>query len=121
MLFDEPTSALDPELVGEVLKVIQNLAEEGRTMILVTHDMKFARDVSSQVIYFTRVWWRSRGHRKNFSILPKANAARRLSVQFTSDEGWWHLNHVHTRSENMKTVTLMAATFVVGLSTGYIG
>ncbi len=51
MLFDEPTSALDPELVGEVLKVIRGLAEEGRTMILVTHEMKFARDVSSKVIY----------------------------------------------------------------------
>lgn len=51
MLFDEPTSALDPELVGEVLKVIRALAEEGRTMILVTHEMKFARDVSSQVVY----------------------------------------------------------------------
>ena len=51
MLFDEPTSALDPELVGEVLKVIRSLAEEGRTMLLVTHEMKFARDVSSHVIY----------------------------------------------------------------------
>ncbi len=51
MLFDEPTSALDPELVGEVLKVIKNLANEGRTMILVTHEMKFARDVSNQVIF----------------------------------------------------------------------
>jgi ABC-type histidine transport system ATPase subunit len=51
MLFDEPTSALDPELVGEVLKVIRDLAKEGRTMILVTHEMKFARDVSSQVMY----------------------------------------------------------------------
>ena len=51
MLFDEPTSALDPELVGEVLKVIRSLAEEGRTMIMVTHEMKFARDVSSNVVY----------------------------------------------------------------------
>jgi ABC-type histidine transport system ATPase subunit len=51
MLFDEPTSALDPELVGEVLRVIRELAEEGRTMILVTHEMKFARDVSDHVIY----------------------------------------------------------------------
>lgn len=51
MLFDEPTSALDPELVGEVLRVIRGLADEGRTMILVTHEMKFARDVSSHVIY----------------------------------------------------------------------
>ena len=51
MLFDEPTSALDPELVGEVLKVIRSLAEEGRTMIVVTHEMGFARDVSSEVIF----------------------------------------------------------------------
>jgi len=51
MLFDEPTSALDPELVGEVLQVIRNLAEEGRTMIVVTHEMGFAREVSSRVIF----------------------------------------------------------------------
>ena len=51
MLFDEPTSALDPELVGEVLQVIKGLADEGRTMILVTHEMKFAREVASHVIY----------------------------------------------------------------------
>ncbi len=51
MLFDEPTSALDPELVGEVLNVIRDLAAEGRTMILVTHEMKFAREVSNHVMY----------------------------------------------------------------------
>ncbi|WP_433741182.1 ABC transporter ATP-binding protein [Pseudomonas putida] len=51
LLFDEPTSALDPELVGEVLKVIQALAEEGRTMLMVTHEMGFARQVSSQVMF----------------------------------------------------------------------
>jgi polar amino acid transport system ATP-binding protein len=51
MLFDEPTSALDPELVGEVLGVIRDLAAEGRTMILVTHEMKFAREVATHVIY----------------------------------------------------------------------
>jgi polar amino acid transport system ATP-binding protein len=51
MLFDEPTSALDPELVGEVLKVIADLAKEGRTMVLVTHEMKFARQVASHVVY----------------------------------------------------------------------
>ncbi|MEO8242568.1 MAG: ATP-binding cassette domain-containing protein [bacterium] len=51
MLFDEPTSALDPELVGEVLQVIKGLADEGRTMILVTHEMKFAREVATHVIY----------------------------------------------------------------------
>jgi histidine transport system ATP-binding protein len=51
MLFDEPTSALDPELVGEVLKVMQKLAEEGRTMIVVTHEMGFARNVSNHVMF----------------------------------------------------------------------
>ncbi|MGA1832539.1 ABC transporter ATP-binding protein [Rhizobium wenxiniae] len=51
MLFDEPTSALDPELVGEVLRVMRSLADEGRTMLVVTHEMGFARDVSSRVIF----------------------------------------------------------------------
>ena len=51
MLFDEPTSALDPELVGEVLKVMRDLADEGRTMVVVTHEIGFARDVSNQVIF----------------------------------------------------------------------
>ena len=52
LLFDEPTSALDPELVGEVLRVMQLLADEGRTMIVVTHEMQFARNVSSKVMFF---------------------------------------------------------------------
>ena len=51
MLFDEPTSALDPELVGEVLRVIRALAEEGRTMLIVTHEMGFARDVSNRAMF----------------------------------------------------------------------
>ncbi len=52
MLFDEPTSALDPELVGEVLGVIGDLARENRTMILVTHEMKFARNVADRIVFF---------------------------------------------------------------------
>ena len=51
MLFDEPTSALDPELVGEVLRVMRKLAEEGRTMLVVTHEMSFAREVSNRVVF----------------------------------------------------------------------
>ena len=51
MLFDEPTSALDPELVGEVLRVIRALADEGRTMLLVTHEMGFAREVANRVVF----------------------------------------------------------------------
>ena len=51
MLFDEPTSALDPELTGEVLRVIRDLAIGGRTAIIVTHELRFAREVSSQVVF----------------------------------------------------------------------
>jgi ABC-type polar amino acid transport system ATPase subunit len=51
MLFDEPTSSLDPELVGEVLAVMRQLAEEGMTMIVVTHQMSFAREVADRVIF----------------------------------------------------------------------
>ena len=54
LLFDEPTSALDPEMVGEVLSVMQRLAEEGMTMLVVTHEMAFARDVSSRVVYMNQ-------------------------------------------------------------------
>ena len=53
LLFDEPTSALDPEMVGEVLNVMQALAESGMTMLVVTHEMAFARDVSSRVVYMS--------------------------------------------------------------------
>ena len=51
LLFDEPTSALDPQMVGEVLEVMRDLAHEGLTMIIVTHEMAFARDVSKRVIF----------------------------------------------------------------------
>ncbi|MEL6383731.1 MAG: amino acid ABC transporter ATP-binding protein [Cyanobacteria bacterium J06626_18] len=54
MLFDEPTSALDPELVGEVLEVMKQLAEEGMTMAIVTHEMQFARDVADRVIFLNK-------------------------------------------------------------------
>ncbi|MGN1106806.1 MAG: glutamine ABC transporter ATP-binding protein GlnQ, partial [Huintestinicola sp.] len=51
MLFDEPTSALDPEMVGEVLSIMKELAEEGMTMVVVTHEMGFAREVASRVMF----------------------------------------------------------------------
>lgn len=52
MLFDEPTSALDPELRDEVLRVMRQLAEEGMTMIVVTHEMQFARDMADRILFF---------------------------------------------------------------------
>lgn len=54
MLFDEPTSALDPEMVGEVLKVMRNLADEGNTMLIVTHEMEFAREVADRVVFMDK-------------------------------------------------------------------
>ena len=62
MLFDEPTSALDPELVGEVLKVMRSMAEEGRTMLVVTHEMAFAREVSNQVMFLHQGQIEAQGH-----------------------------------------------------------
>jgi len=54
LLFDEPTSALDPELVGEVLNVMKELAKSGMTMVIVTHEMNFAKDVSNRVIFMDK-------------------------------------------------------------------
>ena len=78
MLFDEPTSALDPELVGEVLKVIRDLADEGRTMILVTHEMKFAREVSSHVIFLHNGLIEEEGHPSALFGHPKSERLRQF-------------------------------------------
>ena len=72
MLFDEPTSALDPELVGEVLRMMQTLAEEGRTMIVVTHEMSFARDVSNHVVFLHQGRIEEEGHPSDVFANPKS-------------------------------------------------
>lgn len=72
LLFDEPTSALDPELVGEVLKVMRGLAEEGRTMVVVTHEMGFAREVSSHVIFLHKGKIEEEGVPKEVLTAPKS-------------------------------------------------
>ena len=72
MLFDEPTSALDPELVGEVLQVMRNLAEEGRTMLVVTHEMSFARDVSNRVMFLHQGMVEEEGDPKELFANPKS-------------------------------------------------
>ncbi|GAU05137.1 ABC transporter ATP-binding protein [Burkholderia stabilis] len=72
MLFDEPTSALDPELVGEVLKVMQKLAEEGRTMVVVTHEMGFARNVSNHVIFLHQGKIEEEGSPQEILVNPKS-------------------------------------------------
>lgn len=72
MLFDEPTSALDPELVGEVLQVMQKLAEEGRTMVVVTHEMGFAREVSTEVMYLSEGLVAEQGPPQEVFLHPKS-------------------------------------------------
>ncbi|WP_434998028.1 ABC transporter ATP-binding protein [Vibrio scophthalmi] len=72
MLFDEPTSALDPELVGEVLGVMRDLAEEGRTMLVVTHEMAFARDVSNHVMFLHQGLVEEQGNPDNLFTNPES-------------------------------------------------
>jgi len=73
ILFDEPTSALDPELVGEVLAVMRKLAEEGTTMIVVTHEMSFARDVSSKTLFLHGGIIEEQGNPRELFSSPKSN------------------------------------------------
>ena len=72
MLFDEPTSALDPELVNEVLRVMQSLAEEGRTMVVVTHEMGFAREVSNHVVFLHQGRIEEQGPPKQVLVQPRS-------------------------------------------------
>ncbi|KAA0580083.1 ATP-binding cassette domain-containing protein [Azospirillum sp. Sh1] len=76
MLFDEPTSALDPELVGEVLRVMRSLAEEGRTMIVVTHEMAFARDVGSRILFLHKGHIEEQGHPREVLANPQSDRLR---------------------------------------------
>jgi octopine/nopaline transport system ATP-binding protein len=78
MLFDEPTSALDPELVGEVLRVMRALAEEGRTMLVVTHEMGFARDVSSRVVFLHKGMVEEEGAPADIFSAPKSERFRQF-------------------------------------------
>ena len=78
MLFDEPTSALDPELVGEVLRVMRQLAEEGTTMLVVTHEMTFARDVASHVIFLHQGRIEEEGPPANVFGNPKSDRCRQF-------------------------------------------
>lgn len=76
LLFDEPTSALDPELVGEVLRVIRELAEEGRTMIIVTHEMGFAREVANKAIFLHQGMIEEQGPPEQVFLDPHSDRCR---------------------------------------------
>ncbi|SCP96399.1 amino acid ABC transporter ATP-binding protein [Anaerobium acetethylicum] len=84
LLFDEPTSALDPEMVGEVLNVIKELAEEGLTMIIVTHEMSFARDVSTKTIFMDQGVIAEDGAPEKFFVSPKNPRTKEFLSRFMS-------------------------------------
>ena len=76
LLFDEPTSALDPQMVGEVLSVIKSLAKEGFTMIIVTHEMALARDVSNQVVFMSDGVILEKGTPEEIFVSPRNEKTR---------------------------------------------
>ena len=78
MLFDEPTSALDPELVGEVLRVMRELATEGRTMLVVTHEMEFAREVASQAVFLHQGLIEEQGKPREVLVNPRSERLRQF-------------------------------------------
>ncbi len=78
MLFDEPTSALDPELVAEVLKVMRDLAAEGRTMLVVTHEMGFARGVSNRILFLHQGLIEEDGNPDEVFTSPKSDRFRQF-------------------------------------------
>jgi len=78
MLFDEPTSALDPELVGEVLKVMKDLASEGMTMVVVTHEMAFAREVADRIIFMDQGVVVEQGPPSEIFTNPKSERLRQF-------------------------------------------
>ena len=86
LLFDEPTSALDPELVGEVLSVMKQLAEEGTTMIVVTHGMKFAQDVATHVVFMSDGVIVEEGSAKSIFTTPREERTRRFLRRILPEE-----------------------------------
>ncbi|WP_338479195.1 L-cystine ABC transporter ATP-binding protein TcyN [Pseudomonas trivialis] len=82
ILFDEPTSALDPELVGEVLATIRSLAEENRTLVIVTHEMSFARDVANRVIFFDKGVIVEQGEARALFANPREERTRQFLSKF---------------------------------------
>ncbi len=85
MLFDEPTSALDPELVGEVLKVMRELAEQGMTMIVVTHEMSFARDVADRVVFMADGNVVEEGPAREIITRPKEERTRQFLARMLAE------------------------------------
>jgi polar amino acid transport system ATP-binding protein len=93
LLFDEPTSALDPELVGEVIAVMQDLAREGRTMLVVTHEMGFAREAADQVVFLDRGRVVEKGIPSAFFTRPQTERAQQFLQRYmgvSASQRAWH-------------------------------
>ena len=86
MLFDEPTSALDPEIVGEVLDVMKRLAQEGMTMVVVTHEMVFAKEVSDRVVFMDRGVILEQGSPREVFGNPKESRTREFLSRYLEDK-----------------------------------
>ncbi|ERI04974.1 amino acid ABC transporter ATP-binding protein [Atopobium sp. oral taxon 810] len=87
MLFDEPTSALDPEIVGEVLEIMHRLAEQGMTMVVVTHEMDFAKNVSDKVVFMDEGIIAEEGHPKDMFTHPQHERTRAFLSRYLEDTG----------------------------------
>ena len=85
MLFDEPTSALDPEIVGEVLDVMKELAAAGMTMVVVTHEMAFAKEVSDRVVFMDQGIILEQGHPDQLFGNPKNERTREFLSRYLED------------------------------------
>ena len=86
MLFDEPTSALDPEIVGEVLDVMKELAREGMTMVVVTHEMAFAKEVSDRVVFMDQGIILEQGSPEGIFTQPKNDRTREFLTRYLEDK-----------------------------------
>ena len=106
VLFDEPTSALDPTMVGEVLSVIRNLAKQGLTMLIVTHEMRFARDVSTRVFYMDEGVIYEEGSPEEIFTAPKKEKTRQFIKRLKVYE-----EHIHEKDYDFIAVTNRLQTF----------
>ena len=86
MLYDEPTSALDPEIVGEVLDVMKSLAADGMTMVVVTHEMAFAREVSDRVVFMDQGIILEQGSPKDIFTHPENDRTREFLARYLEDD-----------------------------------
>jgi polar amino acid transport system ATP-binding protein len=105
MLFDEPTSALDPELVGEVLKVMRDLARQGMTMIVVTHEMGFAREVADRVVFMDAGVVVEQGPPSDVILRPQHNRTRAFLSRMRQEE----TAHAQAVAEHAQAVADAAA------------